>query len=262
MKIFTKAVVALSVTAAAAAITPAQAAVVLTTTTYTQDFNSLAATGTSNTLPTGFISAETGPNANALYTANTGSSNAGDTYSFGSAGSTDRALGGLRSGNLVPLFGAQFTNALGGTITSVAIQFTGELWRLGAISRSDSLTFQYSTNATNLTTGTFTNVAALGFTTPNLVGAVGARNGNLATNRTVLNGTISGLNIAQGSSFFIRWVDTDASGADDGLAVDDFSLTAQVLPAVPEPTTWALMLFGFGLVGYTLRRKPAATAFA
>lgn len=28
-----------------------------------------------------------------------------------------------------------------------------------------------------------------------------------------------------------------------------------VLPAVPEPATWALMLFGFGAVGYSLRRK-------
>ena len=26
-------------------------------------------------------------------------------------------------------------------------------------------------------------------------------------------------------------------------------------PGVPEPATWAMMLFGFGAVGYTLRRR-------
>lgn len=26
-------------------------------------------------------------------------------------------------------------------------------------------------------------------------------------------------------------------------------------PAVPEPATWAMMLFGFGMVGYTMRRQ-------
>ena len=34
--------------------------------------------------------------------------------------------------------------------------------------------------------------------------------------------TISGLSIPNGATFFIRWTDFDASGADDGLAVDDF----------------------------------------
>ena len=40
---------------------------------------------------------ETGTNANALYTAGTGSSNAGDTYSFGATSNAERAFGGLRS---------------------------------------------------------------------------------------------------------------------------------------------------------------------
>ncbi len=47
-----------------------------------QDFGSLAASGTGTTLPAGWYSAETGSNANAIYTAGTGASNSGDTYSW------------------------------------------------------------------------------------------------------------------------------------------------------------------------------------
>lgn len=229
------------------------AAVTLTTSTYTQNFNTLASSGTGNVSAIGWLSAETGANANATYTAGTGSSNTGDTYSFGTT-AADRALGGLRSGNLIPLFGAQFTNALGRTITQFDIAFTGELYRLGTTGRGrDTLAFQYSTNATSLTSGTYTGVAALNFTTPNLTGAIGARDGNLAANRTALSATIAGLTLAQGESLFIRFVDIDVTGADDGLAIDDFSLSATT--AVPEPATWALMIAGFSLVGAAKRRR-------
>ncbi len=33
------------------------------------------------------------------------------------------------------------------------------------------------------------------------------------------------MSIANGQSFWLRWVDADIPGADDGLAIDDFSLT-------------------------------------
>ena len=37
--------------------------------------------------------------------------------------------------------------------------------------------------------------------------------------------------------------------------------TVNVLgPAVPEPSTWSLMLSGFGLLGYALRRRIPRTA--
>ena len=45
--------------------------------------------------------------------------------------------------------------------------------------------------------------------------------------------TIGSLNIQSGASFFVRWTDTDASGADDGLAVDEFSVTPH--GAAPQP---------------------------
>jgi DNA/RNA endonuclease G (NUC1) len=190
-----------------------------------QDFDSLAATSTSTATPPGWGFVESGTNANGTYTAGTGSANAGDTYSFGAAGVTERALGALRSGTLIPIFGARFTNNTGGTITSLAVSYTGEQWRSGTAARIDRIDFEISTNATSLTAGTYTPVDSLAFTTPNTVGT-GPKDGNAAVNRTAVSHTITGLSIANGASFFIRWTDFDASGADDGLAVDDFSLTA------------------------------------
>jgi hypothetical protein len=99
---------------------------------YSQNFDTLALSGTSSTVPTGWQFIETGTNANTTYTAGTGSSNAGDTYSFGAADSADRAFGGLLSGSLVPTIGASFTNNTGSVITSLEISYTGEQWRLGA----------------------------------------------------------------------------------------------------------------------------------
>jgi Bacterial Ig-like domain/Endonuclease/Exonuclease/phosphatase family/Domain of unknown function (DUF5017) len=193
--------------------------------TYQQDFNTLASTGTSGTLPAGWIFLESSTNANATYTAGSGSGNAGDTYSFGSAGSTERAFGGLQSGTLIPTIGANFINNTGATLSSITISYTGEHWRLGTADRADMLNFQLSTDATALSTGVWVDVDALDFSSPTTSAPVGLRDGNLAANRTTLSFTITGLAIANGAGFFIRWTDFNASGADDGLAIDDFSIT-------------------------------------
>lgn len=197
----------------------------------TQDFNSLANTAgstTNATLPTGWYMTESGGGArdNEQYAVDTGGSNTGDTFSYGAAASTERALGGLRSGTLIPVYGAKFTNNTGSAITSLQVAYTGEQWRLGTAARTDRIDFQISTDATDLSIGTYTDVNALDFTTPNTVTA-GAKDGNAAANRTALLTTISLLNIPNGASFFIRWTDLDATGADDGLSIDDFSITPQ-----------------------------------
>ncbi|HYE84803.1 MAG TPA: DNA/RNA non-specific endonuclease, partial [Vicinamibacterales bacterium] len=196
--------------------------------TFVENFDSLASSGLSSVTPTGWGFAETSTNANTTYNAGTGSSNAGDTYSFGAASATDRALGGLQSTALIPTIGAHFKNETGGTITSLTISYTGEQWRLGTANRgADRLDFQYSTTATSLTAGTYVDVNSLDFSSPITTGIVGALNGNAAANRVAISATISGLSIANGASVFIRWVDFNAASSDDGLAVDDFALTAE-----------------------------------
>ncbi|WP_375392949.1 PEPxxWA-CTERM sorting domain-containing protein [uncultured Sphingomonas sp.] len=57
-----------------------------------------------------------------------------------------------------------------------------------------------------------------------------------------------------------------------GANSDSFSLivssvptavpTPPVAPAVPEPATWAMMMLGMGVVGYSLRRRQAAARVA
>jgi hypothetical protein len=79
---------------------PALSAIALTDATYTQNFDTLAASGTSSALPDGWQIAESGTNANSNYTANNGSSTTGDTYSYGTGTNPDRALGSLGSGSL------------------------------------------------------------------------------------------------------------------------------------------------------------------
>jgi hypothetical protein len=130
---------------------------------------------------------------------------------------------------LASTFGAQFTNTTGGTITSLAIGYTGERWRKGQTgTTNDRLDFQYSLDATSLTTGTWIDVNNLDFTSPTTTGAAGAVNGNLAAQRSTRTATISGLSIPNGATYRIRWVDVDrtaGNGVDDGLGVDTFSLT-------------------------------------
>ncbi|MFL6213062.1 MAG: ExeM/NucH family extracellular endonuclease [Blastocatellia bacterium] len=207
---------------------------------YTQNFDTLSnvAGSTTNVIAIpGWDLTESGGGArdNEQYAVDTGGSTTGDTYSYGAAASTERALGQLRSGTLIPLFGASFTNNTGATIGSLAVAYNGEEWRLGTAGRTDQMNFEYSLNATDLVTGTWTNVAALNFVTPDTV-TTGAKNGNAAADRTALSATISGLSIPNGATFWIRWNDTDATGADDGLAVDDFSLTPQGTVTLPNLT--------------------------
>ena len=207
-------------------------------TPYVESFDSLANSGDAGTVPNGWEFSESGTNANATYTAGTGSGTAGNTYSFGAAGSTERAFGGLLSGSLTPLIGVQFTNNTGATLDSLTIAYTGEQWRLGAVRVADRLDFQFSTNATSLITGDWTNYDALDFNSPVTAGIVGALDGNI--NRTAISFTITGLSIPSGASFWLRWQDFNVTSSDDGLAVDDFSLTAQgTVSADSAPTVTA-----------------------
>jgi uncharacterized repeat protein (TIGR01451 family) len=209
----------------------------------TETFDTLSNTAGSTTntaLPNGWYITEGGGGTrdNEQYAVDTGGSTTGDTYSYGSAAATDRALGELRSGTLIPLFGAKFTNNTGATITSLDVSYTGEQWRFGGVHSTvaDRLDFQYSTNATDLSTGTYLDANSLDFNPPITTGTAGALDGNAAANRTAISSTITGLSIPNGATFFIRLNDVDATGADDGLAIDDFAVTPHGGIATPTPT--------------------------
>src|SRR5262249_27975068 len=132
--------------------------------------------------------------------------------------------------------------------------------RLGAMGRGpDQLQFQYSLNASGVgdSKATWINFPSLDFLTPNLTG-VGAHNGDLAANQTQLSGSIGFLNIPVGAQFWVRWVDVvlPGGGPEDGLAVDNFSITA-----VPEAETLAAGVGMTLLLAFVLwkRRNPVIT---
>jgi VCBS repeat-containing protein len=218
----------------------------LTTGGYAQNFDSLASTGSSTVLPTGWYLQETGTAAAAdgKYSAGTGTGTAGDVYSFGVAGAhpvTDRALGTLLSGTNTPLVGASFENDTGGTISALQIAYTGEEWRLGTAGRgADKLSFQISFDATSLTTGTWSSpTTALDFSSPD-TGTTGAKDGNAAAEHSALSAIVSVPDIPAGATFWIRWVDNDAGGSDDGLAIDDFSISAANPVQIDHPGAFSI----------------------
>lgn len=233
--------------------------------TYTQDFNTLATSGSSNsTMPVGWYFLESGTGSNATYAAVTFSGGAEpvnpNTYSFAwTASLSDRALGGIRGSNgstFATTFGAAFTNNGSSVITDLSISYRGEQWYRGTVlTRDDRLDFQYSTNATGLGDGDWIDVNQLDFSSPVIMGSGGRLNGNLDANSRLISYTLTGLNIAPGETFWIRWTDFDVADADDGLAIDDFSLVARFgEPAsVPEPTTTAALAF-FSAGGWVARR--------
>ncbi|MCM2335707.1 MAG: hypothetical protein NDI66_02865, partial [Pseudomonas sp.] len=196
----------------------------------TESFDTLATSGTANTLALpgwALLEGGGGSRDNELYAADTGSGNAGDTISYGASGSSERAFGGLLSGSLIPTIGACFRNETGGDITALDIAFVGEHWRLGTIDRVDRLDAQISFDATGLAGGTWADIDALDFATPSTAGPTGARNGNDPANRAARSASLTQLTIAEGATFWLRWTDFNAAGADDGLAIDDFSITAR-----------------------------------
>ena len=190
-----------------------------------QTFDSLASSGTGSAVPTGWAFVETGSNANGTYAADNGAGNAGNTYSFGAASSTERAFGMLRSGSLVPMIGARLSNNSAAAVGQVTVTYTGEQWRLGTVGRSDRLDFQYSLNAASVddAAAAWVDVNGLDFTAPVSTGATGALDGNAAANRSVVSATITGFTLPAGATMVVRWLDVDVTGADDGLAIDDAS---------------------------------------
>lgn len=188
----------------------------------TEDFNSLA-TATGSALPAGWSLLETGSGANTTYGATNGSSSTGNTYSFGATSDAERSLGSVRTSSVASVFGVVLTNQTGATLTQVDLQYVGEQWRLGALGRTDRLDFAYSLDATSLATGTWLDLDALDLIAPVTSGVTGALDGNSAENQLLVSQSISGLNLAPGATLWLRWSDFDATGSDDGLAIDNFS---------------------------------------
>lgn len=215
---------------------------------YSENFNTFA--GTAISVPSGWtISANTG--ALNYKGTGTGSSSTGGIYAFGTAG--EYALGVLHSGSSttenIPTFGVSFTNNSGATITSVTFKWNYEQWRY--VNTSGFTLTGTGLNSANLSSYSFSGIST-------------GTNGTVTS--TSVSVTLTNLSISNGSTFGLSWKTTDATGSDNGVAIDDFSLAAT---AVPEPATYAAIFGGMALLGAAVHRRrsrraavPAATPVA
>ena len=225
-----------------ATVARAQLSITPSTLSFSQDFNTLDTVGLSSNLPFGWYLFESGTSAqvDGQYRGGFGNGTAGNTYSYGRPDSTDRALGSLSSFTLAPRYGVLFVNNSGEDVTSAAIAFRGEMWRQGSISNTqpDTLQLYWSATADSIsdTTAQWTEIPALMFLSPANAGNAGFRDGNVDSNNTDLAYTlIFPTPIPTGDSIFLRWTDINTTASDDGLSVDDFSITFTTAPPDVSP---------------------------
>jgi FlaG/FlaF family flagellin (archaellin) len=224
--------------------------------TYSQNFNTLPTTGTTNTwtdnstIPAWYSS-------RTVLLAGPGSSATAGLWSYGSSNSTDRALGFLSSGSLGGNFSVVFLNNSGSAISfsDIKLSFTGEQWR--GNSNNSTLVFGYRTSSTPIndsTSGVYTINSNFNFTSP--VGGItgGTVDGSLSQNQqsfTNLSLDSTG-SLSSGDYLALRWDrGTQTNGA--GLGIDNFQLDV-----VPEPSTWALIGMGSAFVLWRIRRRSIA----
>jgi hypothetical protein len=233
--------------------------------TYSQNFNSLGTSATA-ALPTGFRifggasptwTGATGTAVTLAYGttgtgAVTGTSSGGIVnWADGVTGSaTDRALGFLNTGSFTSpqsiLFA--FTNSTGSTVTSLNLGWDYEKYRSG--SRAWDWTFFTSADGSAWTSRTAGDLSYAADANNTVIS-------NPAVTTASPSFSITGLSIADGQTYYLRWTLTGNGGSSNGqgLAIDNFSLAA-----IPEPSTYALIVLGLG--GLILARRLQRSARA
>lgn len=226
--------------ATALAATPlAQAQVSHTGGTYTQDFNTLQGT-TNNTTGVAWSDNLTLPgwySSHASYgvtngtmggTAATfdGTSVAANVgfFSFGTAGSTDRALGSRATsgvaGNSTIYYGVRLVNNTAQTITAFNVMCTGEQWHKNGATTVHTLPLQYLLGATSVSSGIWT--AAATFSSPVNTTTIASLDGNASANRSGVAARITGVSWAPGIELWLRIQDDNESGNEQAMGIDDF----------------------------------------
>jgi hypothetical protein len=197
-----------------AATLPAQASILIATpsSTYRQSFDGLASTGVSvpwandSTLVGWSLFRQPAPGtAIASYAADTGASNTGAFVSYGSSGSSERALGSLGSGGAYfgsPASGAvagwiavAFTNGSNQALTGLTLNFDGEQWRNGGNTSAQAMVLEYGFGSSFTTVPSWTAPGgSFNWNSPVIGATAAAVNGNVAGKVSGLGGTIATAN--------------------------------------------------------------------
>ncbi|MBC7846794.1 MAG: T9SS type A sorting domain-containing protein [Flavobacterium sp.] len=210
---------------------------------YSEDFSGMGASSTD------FLPGWTAINVNTGTTLTMGVTNGntstGNAYNVGATADEERAFGTLADATVTPALGAVFQNNTGSVVTKLAIQTRMEQWKQsGNLGVNETVAFYYSLNATSLSDGTWTAVTALNLneklTTVNTNLAV---NGNLSANYTNISNIISGLNWANGSNLWIKWVDNNDAGANGMYAIENFTISANQVLGVKQNTISGLNMY-------------------
>jgi gliding motility-associated-like protein len=180
--------------------------------TYSQNFDSYV--GSAASLPAGW-------SATGSFTyrgQGNGTSNTGGAWAYGTG--TERALGYLGSGSSPSIvYAVNFTNNTGSAITSLIISYDYEQWRFaGGNPNGWTVTGSGALAAVSLSG---LNTSSTGSGTSGVVSV---------TPKSV---TLTGLNIAPGAAFGIRWACGDGSGNDNGNGIDNFQMVRPCTPSAP-----------------------------
>jgi hypothetical protein len=214
---------------------------------YSQDFNSLPGT-TNNTLNSTWTDNSTLPGwyankttfsvtdgtvggtaATFSPTAAANTNNVG-LFSFGTASSTDRALGSRATaavtGNNPVLYGVRLVNNTTQTLTSFTVTYTGEQWFKSGKTTADTILLDYQIGATSISGGTWVNASGGTFTSLINTATAATVAGNTAANRRGIAVKVTGVSWAPGQELWVRFDDTDNTGDEQGMAIDDFYFVA------------------------------------
>ena len=250
------------------------ATVVYTGATYSQDFDSLPSSGSplawtnDSTLPgwSLFVQPAPGnPRADAGHRRRDQQQRVvlQFRYSFrfgpgpGRFGVRRHYFGSPTSGNVAGWWAVAITNGTGSDLDAFTVSFDGEQWRNGGNTNAQTMTLQYGFgNAFGDVTTWNTPGGSFNFISPVTGSTAAALDGNAPANRqSGLGGTISGLSWGDGTNLWVRWVENNDVGNDHGLAIDNFSFSAQTA-IVPEPSTFVLAFLSLlGLVGLHRSRR-------
>ena len=152
-------------------------------------------------------------------------------FSFGTASNADRALGsratGAIAGNNPVLYGVRLVNNSGATLTDFTVHYTGEQWFKTGKTSADTLLVDYQIGATAIASGTWTAASGGTFTSPINTSTAAVVAGNTAANRRILGVKVTGISWAPGAELWVRLRDTDETGDEQALAVDDFHFFAE-----------------------------------